>query len=545
VCCDNFLLYRAPGHEELRAVIPRRADLPGDRGVLITAFATLRQKSRFYTFVQSEYGDLYRVALRHEGEAVSELTVKYFDSIPPASALCILRRGFLFAASEAGDHALYQFQGLGDDDAVESSSATLQRVGAAELRAAAGGAPGEEGNDEDDEDEEEGYLPVFFEPRFPQVNLEVVDRVESLCPILDMKVANLLREEVPQIFAACGRGPRSTLRVLRPGLAVTELAVSPLPGAATGVWTARRAAADPHHALIVVSFREASLVLGVGETVEQVTDSGLASNAATLRVQLLADDSLLQVTPAGLRHVRPDRRVNEWRAPGKRRVVRAASNERQVALALEGGEILYFELSPQGMLVETEKKETGCAVAALDLGPLPEGRQRSRFLAVGAYDKTVRLLSLDPGDSLRALATQAVGADPESVLLLDSPAAGRGGGAGDEGAGAGALFLQVGLGNGVLLRSEVDRVTGALADARTRFLGVRAPRLVGVAVRGEPAMLALSSRPWLGYSDQVGGPLKTSKPAETSQLFAVALPSGAWRRWCGCGSGRGGPLVRV
>ena len=57
-------------------------------------------------------------------------------------------------------------------------------------------------------------------------------------------------------------------------------------------------------------------------------------------------------------------------------------------------------------------------------------------------------------------ALQAVGATPESVLMLDSPQAGKDGT--DEGAGSGALFLQVGLVNGVLLRTEVDRATGQL-----------------------------------------------------------------------------------
>ena len=69
---------------------------------------------------------------------------------------------------------------------------------------------------------------------------------------------------------------------------------------------------------------------------------------------------------------------------------------------------------------------------------------------------------------------QAVGANPESVLLLDSPSGGGGGskeGGGDEGArGSGALFLQVGLVNGVLLRTEVDRVTGQLRCACPRTL---------------------------------------------------------------------------
>lgn len=38
-------------------------------------------------------------------------------------------------------------------------------------------------------------------------------------------VENLLGEETPQIYVACGRGPRSSLRVLRHGIAVSERAV--------------------------------------------------------------------------------------------------------------------------------------------------------------------------------------------------------------------------------------------------------------------------------------------------------------------------------
>jgi hypothetical protein len=39
----------------------------------------------------------------------AELRVKYFDTIAPATSICLMRKGFLFAASEFGDHALYQF----------------------------------------------------------------------------------------------------------------------------------------------------------------------------------------------------------------------------------------------------------------------------------------------------------------------------------------------------------------------------------------------------------------------------------------------------
>lgn len=59
--------------------------------------------------VQSEYGDIYKVTLSYEGERVAELKIKYFDTIPPCSSICVLKTGFLFAASEYGNHALYQF----------------------------------------------------------------------------------------------------------------------------------------------------------------------------------------------------------------------------------------------------------------------------------------------------------------------------------------------------------------------------------------------------------------------------------------------------
>ena len=45
-------------------------------------------------------------------------------------------------------------------------------------------------------------------------------------------------------------------------------------------------------------------MLAVGETVEEVTDSGLFARAPTLTVQLLADGSMLQVYPNAVRHVR-------------------------------------------------------------------------------------------------------------------------------------------------------------------------------------------------------------------------------------------------
>ena len=58
---------------------------------------------------QSEYGDIYKVSLTYSEKTVSEVKVKYFDTLPPCISICVLKTGFLFAASEFGNHALYQF----------------------------------------------------------------------------------------------------------------------------------------------------------------------------------------------------------------------------------------------------------------------------------------------------------------------------------------------------------------------------------------------------------------------------------------------------
>ena len=52
---------------------------------------------------------------------------------------------------------------------------------------------------------------------------------------------------------------------------------------------------DVHDSYIVVSFVNATLVLSIGQTVEEVTDSGFLPTAPTVAVGRVGDDSLVQV----------------------------------------------------------------------------------------------------------------------------------------------------------------------------------------------------------------------------------------------------------
>lgn len=53
--------------------------------------------------LQSEDGDLYKVWIEHNGEDVVALKIKYFDTVPVANSLCILKRGYIYVASEFSD----------------------------------------------------------------------------------------------------------------------------------------------------------------------------------------------------------------------------------------------------------------------------------------------------------------------------------------------------------------------------------------------------------------------------------------------------------
>ncbi|KAL3472155.1 CPSF A subunit region-domain-containing protein [Aspergillus californicus] len=478
VCAEDSIAYRHSNQDAFRVPIPRRqgAVENPERKRSVTAGVMHKMRGAFFFLLQTEDGDLFKLTIDmvedDNGQLTGEvrrLKIKYFDTVPAASHLLILKSGFLYVGGEGGNHNFYQFEKLGDDDEeIEFSS------------------------DDFSPDPTVPYEPIFFHPRGAE-NLNLVESIDSLNPLIDSKVANVTDDDAPQIFTVSGTGARSTFRTLKHGLEVSEIVESELPSVPSAVWTTKLTREDEYDAYIILSFGNGTLVLSIGETVEEVTDTGFLSSAPTLAVQQLGEDSLLQIHPRGIRHILADRRVNEWPAPQHRSIVAAATNERQVAVALSSGEIVYFELDGDGSLAEyDERRQMTGTVTCLSLGEVPEGRIRSSFLAVGCDDSTVRILSLDPDTTLENKSVQALTAAPSALNIM--PMA-------DSSSGGTSLYLHIGLHSGVYLRTVLDEVTGELSDTRTRFLGSKAVKLFQVSVQGQAAVLALSSRPWLGYSD--------------------------------------------
>jgi splicing factor 3B subunit 3 len=287
---------------------------------------------------------------------------------------------------------LYQFQKLGDDDDEdEFSSANYPSFGMS--------------------DPSLPLPPAYFRPR-PLENLILADELESLDPIVDGKVLNVPGAgsgapgggpigagETPQFYTACGRGPRSTFRMMRHGLEVEESVSSDLPGIPNAVWTTklkedgtsvsvcwldiltRPSLIDQYDTYIILSFVNGTLVLSIGETIEEVSDTGILSSSPTLSIQQLGSDALLQVHPHGIRHIMADRRVNEWKVPPGKTIVASATNRRQVVVALSSAELVYFELDLEGTLNEYQDwKAMGSTIVALSIAEVPTDRQRTPYL---------------------------------------------------------------------------------------------------------------------------------------------------------------------
>eukprot|EP01028_Stygiella_incarcerata_P012604 TRINITY_DN7926_c0_g1_i1.p1 TRINITY_DN7926_c0_g1~~TRINITY_DN7926_c0_g1_i1.p1 ORF type:complete len:1261 (+),score=358.49 TRINITY_DN7926_c0_g1_i1:117-3785(+) len=468
VCSEDRLTYVNPGMPSIQAPIPRRQGQTESIPVIIIAYAMVKKKKKFFLLLQSDFGDLYKVSLtfQEDSKEVTEVSVKYFDTVPPAVSLCVMTCGLLFVASEFGNHALYQFIGLSEDDDEPCYTSTLLR----------------ENPD------------ALFEFRLrPPRNLERIDDIASLSPVTAMHVMDLPQKgdsgpAIPQILCACGRAHQSSLKILNHGVGVFELGSSELPEKPTGVWCVKRDIDASFHDYILVSFPANTVVLGVGETMGEVTDSGFMSTVRTLYAASLANRTCVQVHSKGIHHLHVDGRVVRWSAPGGKEIVAATSRHRQVVVGLEGGEIVYFELDESGALVEKQHTDVGSEIGALGFGPLLEGMQRTKYLSIGCLNRMMLLCSIHIEEGLEIIGRLALDSEPESITMTVMQ--------------QGIIYLYIGMRNGVLQRTSVDPVSGELRDTRMRFLGSKPAKTTEVEVRGNRAVVGLSSRNWLAYHDR-------------------------------------------
>lgn len=475
VVSKNWIRYRNGRRIELDVRIPKRYGSNGEDTIIVTGVMH-RIRNAFFFLVQNEYGDIFKVTLDHEGDRATELKIKYFDTIPISTSLNIFKSGFLFAACESGNQQFYQFIKLGDnEDEPEFNSRML--------------------NNQD----------VFFHPRELE-NLQLVEEIQALNPVLHSEAVNLDdSRETPQIYTISGQDNRSSLRSLIHGIDVVEIVSAELPAVPINVWTTKITEDDEFDRYIVLSFANETLVLSIGENVEEITDSGFKSSVSTLGVQQLGRDSLIQIHDSGIRHILASGTVNEWEPPQGKLITHYASNNTQVVVTLSDLSLIYFELDSENNLNEHTELVLQSSPLSLNIGNPPPGQLRSRFLVLGSQDLTVRMFSLDPESLLSLLFTRSLSAAPYSMLLTREK-------------------LHIGMANGVYMSAHMDSLTGDLSHIRTRFLGPAPVSLVPIEdpTKGEEAVLALSTRSW--WMGEV--PLEYSSIEKAAGFVSPDYPDG-------------------
>jgi hypothetical protein len=71
-----------------------------EANLLINAYGAHKQKDLFFFLLQTELGDIFKLSLHFTKDEVHSIQITYFDTMPVASSLCVLKSGYLFAASE-------------------------------------------------------------------------------------------------------------------------------------------------------------------------------------------------------------------------------------------------------------------------------------------------------------------------------------------------------------------------------------------------------------------------------------------------------------
>lgn len=409
-----------------------------------------------------QYGTLSVVALQHSNGQVQGVHLDVLGETSIASCLAYLDNGVVFVGSTFGDSQLIKLNA--------------------------------------ERDAQGSYI-------------DVLDTYVNIGPIIDFCVMDLDRQGQGQIVTCSGADKDGSLRVIRNGIGINEMARAELPGI-KGMWALRPAFASEHDQYLVQSYVNEIRILGIDDE-DEMEEKEIAAfvNTKTLCCQNLLGDAWLQVTEHEARVVNSHSFAlsSTWSPPPGSRITVAAANPTQVVVATSGGVLVYLEVQGGQQLVEVAQVKMDHEIACVDITPLVSdasidnkddvkmedatattptqwelGAVRASICVVGLWTNfSVSVLQLP---SLAPLSSETLGNDllPRSVLCNTFD---------------GQDYLLVGLGDGSLMNFHVDIATGALANRKRVSLGSQPIALSRFRSKNVTHVFAACDRPTVVYSN--------------------------------------------
>lgn len=370
----------------LRIPIPRRSDLESvSMDPMTIAHCCIMVSKGFFLMMQTELGDLFRVQLdtrlieRHFlldsvqpplfPSSMPEtddkpLSIKYFDTIPPAVSMVLLKKGFLCVASETSPHALYSVVGDG--------ARVLTKVRHVRIQL----QPSSVANPLDTKPTGKATLKfpaptryvVYFDRhcdtagRAVLKNLKLLEEFPNSNGTLGMH-ANLDAQSRLKFSRLSGRSGHSGVHTVRYGIATNHVSTVPLqvPFDTIIALPAKKGLLTPglqpmlvlaSSEKVLLSSPQGTAVLNLSERGGMDWDSvtGFLGPVQTLAASTVVEGrGFIQVHTKGFHVILPSEpNAPSWTPPDGKPIISAACNSHQIVVSLDNGGIRAFDLGPAG-----------------------------------------------------------------------------------------------------------------------------------------------------------------------------------------------------
>lgn len=474
VCCQGAVQYVTNEGDVTLIPLPMRKghDLP-----IIIASATFRKENQWFALLQNQFGDL----LIAQSDENGEIEISYFDTVPIATSLVILRQGVLAVFAESGKHCFYYITSVETESVLE------------------------------------------YDPSLEMTHLDEFHSEETMTRLTKMVcIPSSVGGISGDLVSVHGSGGCSTLKVTRRGIPVDELYRLTIGGSPLSVMSIRRDKFDKFDSFMLVSSEASTRVFTLSEAgeVKESSDSLFETGVRTLDVFMqstLTTTVVVQVHEHGMRVLLPDNSVRNWtRKTGEGKIVSVAHNTSQIVMTFSDSMVTLFELDDGGLPSEVSSiyLEGVTNITAVAIPPLQEGIRVAKWIAVATADMVIYIVSIASTDRIWEISARQMANDPVSdMAFLDIPGAG--------------LVLHIGLANGVLMRSNVDETEGGLGTPQMRFLGHSPIRFKPIMLDNGLGLLANSTSPWL-LSGLKLSQIATQGFVDATPLTAAFCPDGGF-----------------
>jgi len=418
------------------------------KATIITAYGRIDQNGSRYLLGDCN-GILYLLILSHQESKLKEIKFEYLGETSRASTISYLDNGFVFIGSMLGDSQLIKLS----QEKVKFSSGDVTMTSK----------------------EQESFI-------------QVIERYSNLGPILDLCVVDLDRQGQGQIVTCSGAFKDSTIRVVRNGIGLNELATIDLP-TIKGLWALKGNKGDFDEFLCVTFIGDTRFLSIVGEEVEDLDIPAFYSDDQTLHCANVVGGNIIQVTSGGIRLVSTSSRelVYEWKESENNEKINSVScNQTQLIITTGGKTLRYLDITPTA-ITQVKKLVLDNEISCVTVSNLKAENSKSQFCAVGLWNFNLLIFTLP---SLELVITEPLSGHiiPRSLLFTSFE---------------GNAYFFCGLGDGHLvhytlnIHQETNKLT--LCDRRHVTLGTQPILLTTFTVNNLTYIFASSDRPTIIY----------------------------------------------